>query len=67
MVIPYQMWMLGRVEAVLASCTQSAAGRGAIEALLARFEGGQELLDLDRILAGCRLRKEGGRLFSVPA
>ncbi len=66
MVIPYQMWMLQRVERVLAECTASAAGRAAIEGLLAGFEGGPELLELDRILAGCRTRKEGGRLFSIP-
>ena len=66
MVIPYQIWMLGRIERVLAACTADAAGRAAVEALLAEFEGGRELLELDRLLAGCRIRKEGGRLFSVP-
>ena len=66
MVIPYQMWMLGRVERVLAACTADAAGRAAVEELLAGFGGGPELLELGRILAGCRIREEGGRLFSVP-
>ena len=66
MVIPYQIWMLGRIERVLAACTADAAGRAAVETLLAEFEGGRELLELDRLLAGCRIRKEGGRLFSVP-
>ncbi len=67
MVVPYQMWMLGRIERVLARCTRAPSGRAAIEELLGRFERGPELLELDRILAGCRLRKEGGRLFSVAA
>jgi glutathione S-transferase len=64
MVIPYQIWMLGRVARVLADCTADAAGRTAIEELLAGFAGGPELLELDRLLAGCRLHKVGGRLFS---
>ncbi len=67
MVIPYQVWMLGRLERVLAACTADAAGRKAIEELLAGFEGGPELLELGSLLAGCRIRKEGGRLFSAPA
>lgn len=67
MVVPYQMWMLGRIERVLARCTRTADGRAAIEELLGRFERGPELLELDRILEGCRLRKQGGRLFSVPS
>jgi glutathione S-transferase len=67
MVIPYQIWMLQRVERVLAACTANAAGRAAIEELLAGFEDGPELLELARLLAGCRIRKEGGRLFSLPA
>ncbi len=65
MVIPYQLWMLGRLERVLAACTAGAAGRASIEGFLGEFEGGGELLELDRILAGCRIRKEGGRLYSV--
>ena len=27
--------------------------------------GGEALLGLDELLAGCRLRKEGGRLFAA--
>ena len=64
MVIPYQIWMLQRIAAVLAACTETAPGRAAIEGLLDRFDGGRELLDLESRLAGCRVRKEGGRLFS---
>jgi glutathione S-transferase len=65
MVIPYQIWMLQRVEQVLAACSADAAGRAAVEGLLAGFEGGSELLELGGLLAGCRIRKAGGRLFSV--
>ncbi len=66
MVVPIQLWMLERVERVLASCTASAAGRSAVEAFLAGFEHGRELLALGALLAGCRVRKEGARLFSAP-
>ena len=65
MVIPVQIWMLERVERVLRACTADAQGRAAIESLLGSFEGGRELLELGTLLAGCRIRKEGGRLFSV--
>jgi glutathione S-transferase len=64
MVVPYQMWMLQRVEQALVACTASAAGRAATEAFLAGFDRGPELLELGHILAGCRMRKEGARLFS---
>ncbi len=66
MVIPYQIWMLQRVERVLAACTADAAGRAALTSLLSGFEGGPELLELGPLLAGCRIRKQGGRLFSIP-
>ena len=64
MVIPYQIWMLQRLGEALARCTSSASGRSAIEALLARFPGGTDLLRLDEILAGCRVGKQGARLYS---
>jgi glutathione S-transferase len=67
MVIPYQIWMLQRLERVLAACTSRPAGRAAVEALLGGFDGGAELLRLGELLAGCRLRKEGGRLYSSSA
>jgi glutathione S-transferase len=67
MLVPYQVWMLQRIEAALARCTASGDGRRQIESLLERFPRGPELLELSERLAGCRLRKEGGRLFSVPA
>ncbi len=64
MVVPYQFWMLQRVERVLAACLASAGGRASVESLLSGFERGHELLELPRLLAGCRVRKAGARLFS---
>jgi hypothetical protein len=67
MVVPYQIWMLQRVEQALSACVASGTGRASIEALLAGFARGPELLELDALLAGCRVRKEGARLFSETA
>jgi glutathione S-transferase len=64
MVVPYQIWMLQRVETALAACVASAPGRASVESLLSGFAGGPELLQLGRLLAGCRVRKQGARLFS---
>jgi glutathione S-transferase len=64
MVVPYQVWMLQRLADVLRECTASADGRAAVEGLLEPFEHGRELLELDALLAGSRVRKEGGRLYS---
>ncbi len=64
MVLPYHVWMLQRVADAMRACTATASGREAIEELLARLDGGLALLDLDEKLAGCRVRKVGGRLFS---
>ena len=65
MVVPYQVWMLQRIEAVLARCTSTPAGRAAIEAWLGRFERGPELLSLSERLDGARVVKEAGRLRSA--
>jgi glutathione S-transferase len=64
MVMPYQVWMLQRVEAVLTACRATPAGQKAIDELLARYPRGPELLELGELLAGCRVRKERGRLLS---
>jgi glutathione S-transferase len=64
MVLPYHVWMLQRISDALRACTASATGRSAIEAMLAQLDGGAALLDLDQKLAGCRVRKVAGRLFS---
>ena len=66
MVIPYQIWMLQRVERALEACTAGSGGREALETLLKRFPRGAEMLDLAGLMAGCRLRKEGARIFSEP-
>lgn len=67
MVVPYQTWMLQRLLGVLERCTASAAGREAVSGLLGRFERGPELLELEALLGGLRIRKEGARLFSASA
>ena len=67
MVVPYQVWMLQRLAGALDSCLTTPGGRESIPALLSRFPGGSELLDLDQHLAGCRIRKEGALLFSEEA
>jgi hypothetical protein len=65
--MPYQLWMLQRVERVIAECVAGDAGRSAIESFLDDFDGGPELLGLETLLTGCRIRKEGARLFSADA
>ena len=63
MVTAHHAWRLQRIAHTLASCTPE--GRDSVGKLLAHFPGGERLLEVDRALAGCRLRKEGGRLFSI--
>ena len=67
MVVPYQIWMLQRVERALADCVATKSGRAAIEGLLSEHRDGRELLDLETLLHGCRVEKRGARLYSVPA
>ncbi|MEZ4219091.1 MAG: glutathione S-transferase family protein [Myxococcota bacterium] len=64
MVVPYQTWMLQRLERAIDAACAAPGGRAALEAFLAPFPGGLELLELGPLLDGCRLRKEGARLFS---
>lgn len=64
MVVPYHVWMLQRLGDVLRECVRTEAGSAEIESLLARLPNGKELLSLDAELAGCRIRKVGGRLFA---
>ena len=65
MVVPYQMWMLGRLHEVLTRAVASPAGRGAVEELLGRIAGGSDLLTLRDRLAGCRVVKRESRIHSV--
>jgi hypothetical protein len=62
MVTAHHAWRLQRIALALAECT--AKGRDRVAAMLAALPGGDGLLELDRKLSGCRVRKEGGRLFS---
>jgi len=64
MVVPYQMWMLRRIDEAISPCIEARGSRTALESLLSRFSGGSELLSLETLLDGCRVRKEGARLFS---
>ena len=65
MTLQHQVWMLQRVADVLRECTGSTDGRAAVGSLLEPFDGGSELLELDSLLEGSRVRKVGGRLYSV--
>lgn len=60
MVVPNQIWMLQRLEAALAE-----ADGDILASWLACFDQGPELLELEASLRGCRVRKQGGLLFSV--
>ncbi len=64
MVTAYHAWMLQRFERVLGECTATATARAGVEALLAGFPRGNELLALGRLLDGARVRKQGGRIFA---
>ena len=65
MVVPYQMWMLGRIEEAMAPAMAGAKGRSKLEALVGGFHGGSGILDLTNLLDGCRVRKTQARLFSI--
>jgi hypothetical protein len=65
MVTPYHVWMLQRLAAVADAATASAEGRTSVTEWLGGFSRGHELLELNERLRGCRVRKEGARLFSV--
>ena len=60
MVVPNQIWMLQRLEAALAE-----ADGDVLASWLACFDQGPELLELETSLRGCRVRKQGGLLFSA--
>ena len=60
MVVPYQVWMLCRLEKVLAR-----ADRQPLETLLEKIPNGASLLGLGELLAGCRVVRQDARLYSV--
>lgn len=64
MVVPYQVWMLQRLADVVRECRGDVRGREAVDALLDALPGGARLLGLDELLASCRVRKAGGRIFA---
>jgi glutathione S-transferase len=64
MVIPYQVWMLQRIADVLRLAAATEGGRASLESLLSEFERGAELLELDKLLSGCLVQKDGAKLFS---
>ena len=65
MVIPYQMWMLGRLLEVLEAATAESGARTRVQDWLGQFEGGRELLDLGTLLSGCRVEKRDAQLYSA--
>jgi glutathione S-transferase len=67
MVTAIHVFMLQRIAAVLRECTAAPAGREAIRELLDACPNGRALLGLDDLLAGCRVRKQGGRIFACEA
>lgn len=64
MVVPYHVYMLQRLAGVLDQVTATDAGTASISDWLAQFSGGGELLELTNRLQHCRVKKEGGRLYS---
>ncbi|MCH2171946.1 glutathione S-transferase C-terminal domain-containing protein [Myxococcota bacterium] len=64
MVVPYQIWMLQRLNGALGRSLATPTGRSAVTGLVEPFERGEELLAMDDLLAGCKVRKRGARLFS---
>jgi glutathione S-transferase len=65
MVVPYQFWMLDRIERAIRPALADPASRRTLAGWLGRFRDGEALLDLDRFLDGCRIRKEGARLYAA--
>ena len=66
MVVPYQLWMLGRIETAIGPVLKSSEGRAEIAALLETLQQDDALLHLDRMLAGCRVEKCNAQLHSCP-
>jgi hypothetical protein len=59
MVLPYQVWMLQRLEPTIQQHSTE------VGKLLRRVAGGMPLLDLSTLLDGCRVRKQGGRIYAL--
>ena len=65
MVVPYQIWMLQRLEGVLRQARATSEGDQAIARFLAQWPNGPQLLDLSEMLKTCRVKKKGARLYSA--
>jgi glutathione S-transferase len=65
MVTAIHAWMLQRIERELDACRETPGGRASVEAFLAEIPNGRALLGLSQALDGCRVRKEGGRIFAL--
>ncbi len=64
MVVPYQVWMLQRLEAAIERASESREGEQSLREFVSGFSRGEELLELSSILKGCRVRKEGALLYA---
>lgn len=60
LVIPYQIWMLQRIEEM---SLRNGDAVPRLMPLLSRLRDGVDLLHLPDLLDGCRVRKEGGRIY----
>jgi glutathione S-transferase len=65
MVTAIHAWMLQRIERELDACCKTPEARASVEAFLAAAPNGRALLGLAQALDGCRVRKEGGRIFAL--
>jgi glutathione S-transferase len=63
MVSPYQIWMLCRLSDAMQEYFEDEIQCALLKDLLAEMDGGLEILDLPRLLTGCRLRKKFEQLF----
>lgn len=63
MVVPHHVWRLQRLEREIATCVSSDEGLDEVAGWLETFSGGDEVLELEALLEGARVRKVGGRLF----
>ena len=65
MVSPYHVWMLQRLESVIADMAARPADLKAVAALLGQFPGGDEVLSLSRLLSDCRVGRERGQVVTL--
>jgi glutathione S-transferase len=65
MVVPYQIWMLERLEQAIGGALSGGTGSDAVQTLLSSFDLGGELSTLGERIDGCRVRKQGALLYSA--